>query len=45
MGDHWLCLIQGEQIGPLSFARLQQLAQAGLRNPPKAAEELLATLD
>ncbi len=33
MGDHWLCLIQGEQIGPLSFARLQQLAEAGRLKP------------
>ena len=29
MADQWLCLIDGQKIGPVTFTRLQQLADAG----------------
>jgi hypothetical protein len=29
MADRWLCLIDGQKIGPVKFSRLQQLAEAG----------------
>lgn len=29
MSDQWLCLIDGQKIGPVTFARLRQLAEAG----------------
>jgi hypothetical protein len=29
MSDQWLCLIDGQKIGPVKFTRLQQLAEAG----------------
>jgi hypothetical protein len=29
MSDQWLCLIDGQKLGPLSFTRLKQLAEAG----------------
>jgi hypothetical protein len=29
MPEQWLCLIDGQKIGPVKFSRLQQLAEAG----------------
>jgi hypothetical protein len=29
MADRWLCLIDGQKIGPVKFSRLKQLAEAG----------------
>lgn len=33
MSDQWLCLIDGRKLGPLTFTRLQQLAETGRLKP------------
>lgn len=33
MSDQWLCLIDGQKLGPLKFTRLQQLAETGRLKP------------
>lgn len=33
MADQWLCLIEGQEVGPISFAELQQLAGIGKIKP------------